>query len=86
MKAFSILIIVLVLFGCNSNESNSLIEEKLEKYYDNGSNISLDRETRLKYIDSAKGLAKISIKNDSILIKNYFKVANRYFGICVVIL
>lgn len=81
MKAFSILIIVLVLFGCNSNESNSLIEEKLEKYYDNGSNISLDRETRLKYIDSAKGLAKISIKNDSILIKNYFKVANRYFGI-----
>lgn len=81
MKAFSILIAVLVLFGCNSNESNSLIEEKLEKYYDNGSNISLDRETRLKYIDSAKGLAKVSIKNDSILIKNYFKVANRYFGI-----
>ena len=65
--------------GCNSNESNPIIQKKLDAYFENSSNVNLDKEIRLKYIDSAKNAIQKASDNDSIKIKNYFKLANRYF-------
>jgi len=65
--------------GCNSNEKNPVIQKKLDAYFENSSNVNLDKEIRLKYIDSAENVIHEVSENDSIKIKNYFKVANRYF-------
>ena len=65
--------------GCNSNEKNPVIQKKLDAYFENSSNVNLDKEIRLKYIDSAKNAIQKASDNDSIKIKNYFKLANRYF-------
>ena len=65
--------------GCNSNEKNPVIQKKLDTYFENSSNVNLDKEIRLKYIDSAKNAIQKASDNDSIKIKNYFKLANRYF-------
>lgn len=81
MKQVVFLFSLFILFGCNSNENKPVIQKKLDKYFDYGSNTSLDREVRLIYIDSAKNLIQKTQTRDSIQIKNYFKVANRYFGI-----
>ena len=81
LKQIVILFSLLILVGCDSNEKNPVIQKKLDKYFDYGSNINVEREIRLKYIDSARILIQESNTNDSIQIRNYFKVANRYFGI-----
>jgi signal transduction histidine kinase len=65
--------------GCNSNEKNPVIQKKLDAYFENSSNVNLDKEIRLKYIDSARNAIQKASDNDSIKIKNYFKIANRYF-------
>lgn len=65
--------------GCNSNENNPVIQKKLDAYFENSSNVNLGKEIRLKYIDSAKNAIQKASDNDSIKIKNYFKLANRYF-------
>ena len=67
------------LVGCNSNEKSSISPKKLDYYFENSSNVNLDKEIRLKYIDSAKNIIQGASNNDSIKIKNYFKLANRYF-------
>ena len=51
----------------------------MDAYFENSSNVNLDKEIRLKYIDSAKNIIQEASENDSIKIKNYFKLANRYF-------
>lgn len=79
MKQIIILFGLIFLFGCNSNEKNPLIPKKLDAYFENSSNVNLDKEIRLKYIDSAKNIIQQVSENDSIKIKNYFKLANRYF-------
>lgn len=81
MKQVVFLFSLFILFGCNSNEKESVIHKNLNRYFDYGSNTDLDREVRLKYIDSAIILIQKTPEKDSIQIKNYFKVANRYFGI-----
>jgi signal transduction histidine kinase len=42
-------------------------------------NVNLDKNIRMKYIDSANSIIESNIKEDSTKIKNYFKVANRVF-------
>ena len=79
MKQIISLFSFLFLIGCNSNEKNPIIQKKLDAYFENSSNVNLDKEVRLKYIDSAKYIIQKSNTNDSIDIKNYFKIANRYF-------
>ena len=79
MKQIICLFSFLFLIGCNSNEKNPVIQKKLDIYFENSSNVNLDKENRLKYIDSAKYIIQKSNTNDSIYIKNYFKIANRYF-------
>jgi len=81
LKQVVFLLGIFILFGCNSNENKPIIQKKLDKYFDYGSNTNFEREIRLIYIDSARNLIQKSSNNDSIQIKNYFKVANRYFGI-----
>ncbi|WP_150111870.1 tetratricopeptide repeat-containing sensor histidine kinase [Flavobacterium sasangense] len=41
----------------------------------------MDKVTRLKYMDSVEQLIENSNYSDSLKIKNYFKIANRYFGV-----
>ena len=79
MKQIIILFGFIFLVGCNSNEKNPVIQKKLDAYFENSSNVNLDKEIRLKYIDSAKNIIHKASEYDSIKIKNYFKLANRYF-------
>lgn len=79
MKQIIILFGLIFLVGCNSNEKDPVIRKKLDAYFENSSNVNLNKEIRLKYIDSAKNIIQEASENDSIKIKNYFKLANRYF-------
>lgn len=79
MKQIIILFGFIFLVGCNSNEQSPVIRKQLDAYFENSSNVNLDKEVRLKYIDSAKNIIQEASENDSIKIKNYFKLANRYF-------
>ena len=79
MKQIIVLFGFIFLVGCNSKEENPVIQKKLDAYFENSSNVNLNKEIRLKYIDSAKNIIHEASKNDSIKIKNYFKLANRYF-------
>lgn len=81
MKQIIILFSFLFLVGCNSNEKKPIIQKNLDTYFENSSNINLDKDIRLKYIDSAETIIKNSNVNDSLKVKNYFKVANRYFAL-----
>ena len=79
MKQIIILFGFIFLVGCNSNEKSPVIQKKLDYYFENSSKANLDKEIRLKYIDSAENVIQNASENDSIKIKNYFKIANRYF-------
>lgn len=81
MKQVITLFSFFILVGCNSNEDKAINQKKLEAYFKNSSNINLDKVTRLKFIDSAEQLIENSNYSDSLKIKNYFKIANRYFGV-----
>lgn len=81
MRQLIFLFNLLILFGCNSKEKDSYVQKKLDIYFEESSNVNLDKEVRLKYIDSVEKIIIESNFNDSIKIKNYFKVANRYFGV-----
>jgi signal transduction histidine kinase len=70
-----------ILIGCNSNEDKAINQKKLDAYFENSSNVNLDKVTRLKYMDSVEQLIENSNYSDSLKIKNYFKIANRYFGV-----
>lgn len=79
MKSLLFFFSVFFLVGCNSNKKKSAVQKKLDGYFTNSSNVNLDKEARLKFIDSAEQIIQKSNENDSIKIKNYFKLANRYF-------
>ena len=81
MKQVITLFSFFILIGCNSNEDKAINQKKLDAYFENSSNVNLDKVTRLKYIDSAEQLIENSNYSDSLKIKNYFKIANRYFGV-----
>lgn len=81
MKHFIILFGFFFLIGCNSNEDKSVNKKKLDLYYEKSADVNLDKASRLKFIDSIEVLVENSDENDSIKIKNYFKIANRYFGV-----
>lgn len=79
MKQIIVLFSFIILVGCNSNESKPVIQKKLDLFFENSSNVNLDKEVRMKFIDSAKAIIENTTNQDSLKIKNYFKVANRYF-------
>jgi TolA-binding protein len=79
LKQIIILVGFIFLVGCNSNEKNSVIQKKLDSYFEKSSKVNLDKDIRLNYIDSANNIIQEASENDSIKIKNYFKLANRYF-------
>lgn len=81
MKQVIILFGLFFLIGCNSNEDRAIDQKKLDAYFENSSNVNLDKVTRLKFIDSIEQLIDNSNYSDSLKIKNYFKIANRYFGV-----
>jgi hypothetical protein len=68
-----------VLVGCISNEKDAGVQKKLAVYFEMSSNVNLDKNIRMKYIDSANSIIESNVKEDSSKIKNYFKVANRVF-------
>lgn len=79
MKQIIILFGLFFLLGCNPIEDKSVVKDKLDFYLDQSSDINLDNETKLKFTDSAKVLIQEFKTFDSLAIKNYFKLANRYF-------
>lgn len=81
MKHFIILFGFFFLIGCNSKENKPSIQKKLDLYYEKSADVNLDKASRLKFIDSIEVLVESSDEKDSIKIKNYFKIANRYFGV-----
>ncbi|MBE9575836.1 tetratricopeptide repeat-containing sensor histidine kinase [Flavobacterium proteolyticum] len=81
MKQVITLFSFFILIGCNSNEDKAINQKKLDAYFENSSNVNLDKATRLKFIDSIEQLIENSNYSDSLRIKNYFKIANRYFGV-----
>ena len=81
MKQVITLFSFFILIGCNSNEDKAINQKKLDAYFENSSNVNLDKVTRLKYMDSVEQLIENSNYSDSLKIKNYFKIANRYFGV-----
>ncbi|MCW1146983.1 sensor histidine kinase [Flavobacterium lacisediminis] len=79
MKQAVIFLSFFFLVGCNSNEKNLDIQKKLDSCFENSSNVNLDKEIRLKYIDSAEIIIHRASSTDSMKISNYFRIANRYF-------
>ena len=79
MRYFFGLLLFLFFIGCNNDEKKSFSQNKLDVYFEQGSNANLLKEKRLKYLDSANIIINNIIDKDSLKIKNYFKVANRYF-------
>jgi signal transduction histidine kinase len=74
--AFSI---VILFFGCNSKEETIYSKNKLEVYFEKVDNDNLSKEIKIKYLDSLNITIEKIDNKDSLKIKNYFKVANRYF-------
>lgn len=79
MKQIIILFSLFFLVGCNPIEDKSVVNDKLDLYFEKSSDINLENETKLKYTDSAKVLMGEFKSFDSLAMKNYFKLANRYF-------
>ena len=79
MKQLIVFFSFIFLIGCTSKEKDLVIQKKLDTYFEKSADVNLDKEMRLKYVDSAEiFIQKINIV-DSLKIKNYFKVANRFF-------
>ena len=79
MKQIIILFSLFLLVGCNPIEDKTVVKDKLEFYLDQGLDVNLDNETKSKFTDSAKVLMEEFKSFDSLAMKNYFKLANRYF-------
>ena len=78
LKKEIILLVFLIFLGCNSNENESVIQKKLDFYFDNSLKANLDKEIRMKFVDSAENIIQ-SINDDSLSVRNHFRLANRYF-------
>lgn len=81
LRQIAFLLGLFFIVGCNPSDDKPINQKKLDKYFENSSNVNFDKATRLKFIDSIETLIENSNENDSIKIKNYFKIANRYFGV-----
>ena len=79
MKQIIILFSLFFLVGCNPIEDKSVVKDKLDLYFEKSSDINLNNEIKLKFTDSAKVLMQEFKSFDSLAMKNYFKLANRYF-------
>ncbi|WP_322551067.1 ATP-binding protein [Flavobacterium psychraquaticum] len=79
MKHIIILFSLFFLVGCNPIEDKSVVKDKLDLYFEKSSDINLNNEIKLKFTDSAKVLIEEFKSFDSLAMKNYFKLANRYF-------
>ena len=79
MKQIIFLFSLFFLVGCNPIEDKTVIKDKLGFYLEQGLSVDLDNETKLKFTDSAKVLIEEFKSFDSLAMKNYFKLANRYF-------
>lgn len=75
-KLFFILIITLI--SCKKSKDNFL-SDKIDYHFEEVYNSRLDKETKLKHLDSAVYIVSEQQDTDSLKIKNTFKVANRYY-------
>jgi signal transduction histidine kinase len=79
LKKLFLFSIVLLFFGCNSKEEIGYSKTKLESYFNKIDENDLDKSLKIKYLDSVNTIIENFKEEDSLKIKNYFKVANRYF-------
>ncbi len=69
----------ILLFGCNQGEEKVYDQSKLESYFNKIDDNSLQKNVKIEYLDSAKVIIESFSETDSLKIKNYFKIANRFF-------
>lgn len=74
-----LVLIVLLIVSCTRNDSSSYSNDKLDNYFEQAYNWDLGRKNQMKYIDSARTIVDQIPNNDSLKIKNVFKIANRYY-------
>lgn len=79
MKKVLILSFVILFFGCNSKEHTTYSQKKLATFFEKIDNEGLNKNSKTQYLDSAISIINTLSDGDSLKIKNYFKVANRYF-------
>jgi len=79
LKQFIVVVLCILLIGCNSDADKSFSNEKIDFYFNEAYNTNLSNQQRLKYVDSALIMVEKQNNNDTLKTKNYFKVANRYF-------
>lgn len=80
-KFILILLFFVTFVGCNSSEEDTYTNSKLDYYFDSAYDSNIPKEKRISQLDSAIEIVEKNSLNDSILFKNYFKVANRYFSL-----
>ena len=80
-KLILIFLFFIIFVGCNSSEEEMYTNNKLDYYFDSAYDSNIPKEKRINQLDSAIGIIEETSLNDSILFKNYFKVANRYFSL-----
>ena len=79
MKRLFVLSTIILFFGCNPKEEIAGSKNKLEHYFDRIDDNDLDKNIKIEYLDSVNTIIESLEDKDSLKIKNYFKVANRYF-------
>lgn len=79
MKYLLAFTLVLIFFSCKRDENNLPNSSKLENHFIEAYNLELNKDDRIKHVDSAYSIVNSQIKRDSLQLKNIFKVANRYF-------
>lgn len=79
LKQIITFLTIFLLIGCTTRDKDNVDQLKLDAYLSQSSNVNLDKDIRLKNLDSVLILLGEKNYNDSLRLKNYFKVANRYF-------
>ncbi|MEZ4787486.1 MAG: histidine kinase [Flavobacterium haoranii] len=79
MKIYYFLFILIVFISCKRSEENLYSNDKLDYHFNEVYNNDLSKEQKLQHIDSAQILVAKQNDEDSLKVKNLFKIANRYF-------
>ncbi|CAM3813851.1 tetratricopeptide repeat-containing sensor histidine kinase [Flavobacterium cucumis] len=79
MNKFISFLVLIFLLGCNSDKKSVDEKKRLDVFFTKSSDINLDKSLRLKYLDSIIHINEKIKNNDSLVIINYFKIANRFF-------
>ena len=76
---FSFLFFFILILSCKRDNDSIYSKNKLDNHLEEVYNSSLAKEKKLEHLDSAVNIVSKLKDNDSLKIKNTFKIANRYY-------